>query len=406
MATATLRVPYNPQLVQDAKVEYLETEFGNYPRVIREFWTAKQRQMHSLHYAVSYRASFKPELPSFFIEHFSKPGDIVFDPFSGRGTTMLQANLMGRVGINNDINPLSERLAYPKTHPVTMDALENRLSKVDLKTGKKVKADIALDMFYHPDTESELLKLKNYLSQNRDQVDRFIELVAVSRLHGHSKGFFSAYSFPQISIPPKRQIRINKTRKQNPEYRDVASLILKKARAILKDGYIRDINQVARYNEYFSGDARDLNRMRDNTVDLVITSPPFLDKADYIQDNWLEHWFLDINPSEFQENLVQTPDLNYWKSFINQSFLELARLVKKNGFVAFEVGEVKHDRHLLNLEEILIEIIETEAALREAFRIENIFVNSQYFTKLGECFGVSNNQKGTNTNRILFLRRN
>ena len=34
---------------------------------VDELWTARQRQMHSLHYAVSYRASFKPELPDFFI---------------------------------------------------------------------------------------------------------------------------------------------------------------------------------------------------------------------------------------------------------------------------------------------------------------------------------------------------
>src|SRR5262249_13871489 len=55
------------------------------PTYINEFWTARQRQASSLH-EVSYRACFKPQLPRFFIERLTKPGDIVYDPFMGRGT--------------------------------------------------------------------------------------------------------------------------------------------------------------------------------------------------------------------------------------------------------------------------------------------------------------------------------
>src|SRR5262249_3893282 len=53
------------------------------PAFVNEFWTAKQRQAHSLH-EVSYRACFKPQLPRFFIERLTKPGDVVYDPFMGR----------------------------------------------------------------------------------------------------------------------------------------------------------------------------------------------------------------------------------------------------------------------------------------------------------------------------------
>src|SRR5687768_15066936 len=57
---------------------------------INEFWTARQRQAHSLH-EVSYRACFKPQLPRFFIERLTSPGDTVYDPFMGRGTTLIEA---------------------------------------------------------------------------------------------------------------------------------------------------------------------------------------------------------------------------------------------------------------------------------------------------------------------------
>src|SRR5687768_4765769 len=53
------------------------------PAYVNEFWTSKQRAANSLH-EVSYRACFKPQLPRFFIERLTKPGDIVYDPFMGR----------------------------------------------------------------------------------------------------------------------------------------------------------------------------------------------------------------------------------------------------------------------------------------------------------------------------------
>src|ERR1041384_3567209 len=68
---------------------------GDLDYFVNEFWTAGQRQAHSLH-EVSYRACFKPQLPEFFISRLTAPGASVYDPFSGRGTTALQAALMGR----------------------------------------------------------------------------------------------------------------------------------------------------------------------------------------------------------------------------------------------------------------------------------------------------------------------
>jgi DNA modification methylase len=78
-------------------------ESGIDTRVIGEFWTAKQRQSNSLH-EVAYRACFKAELPNFFITKLTEKGDIVYDPFSGRGTTVIEAALLGRNAIANEIS--------------------------------------------------------------------------------------------------------------------------------------------------------------------------------------------------------------------------------------------------------------------------------------------------------------
>jgi len=57
-------------------------------------------------------------VPAFFIARLTKPGEAVHDPFMGRGTTPLQAALMGRQPLGNDINPLSTLLVRPRLTPL------------------------------------------------------------------------------------------------------------------------------------------------------------------------------------------------------------------------------------------------------------------------------------------------
>jgi hypothetical protein len=65
---------------------------------------------HSLHPMCSYLASFPASLAHAFIARYSRPGDVVFDPFSGRGTAPVQAAAEGRIGIGNDLNPCARTL--------------------------------------------------------------------------------------------------------------------------------------------------------------------------------------------------------------------------------------------------------------------------------------------------------
>ncbi len=383
----------------------LMTPRGPVPRIYDEFWTAKQRQMHSLHYANSYRASFKPELPDFFISRFTTPGDRVGDPFGGRGTTVLQASLLNRKGISNDVNPLSERLAYPKINPVSIQDISDRLDAIDLSAPVDLSREEDMSMFYHPDTYKELINLRNYLRKNRDDVDRFIEMTALSRLHGHSNGFFSAYSFPQISIPKVNQFKINQTRGLPPDYREIKSRILKKAKTTLKSGNIKELRHWARYHKLTTGDSRDLKEWESESVHLVVTSPPFLNQVDYVQDTWIETWFCDIPRTSVEGKIVQTPDLEKWSQFISDTLSDLHRVLVPGGHVAMEVGEVRHQGELLNLDEILVNLTCSRKYNAHQFRVKEIYVQSQQFTKLANCFKVENNKLGTNTNRIVLMEK-
>ncbi len=99
------------------------------PTFVNEFWTAAQRDANNLH-EVSYRACFKPQLPRFFIERLTQEGDLVYDPFMGRGTTLLEASFLGRIPCGNDINPLSPMLIKPRLNPPLLSDVAALLKQI------------------------------------------------------------------------------------------------------------------------------------------------------------------------------------------------------------------------------------------------------------------------------------
>src|SRR5258708_6184000 len=208
------------------------------PVFSNEFWTSKQRQANALH-EISYRACFKPQLPRFLIERLTRPGDVVYDPLQGRGTTLLEAALMGRVPWGNDASPLSRLLILPRLNPPTFDQVKERLSEINLRALAEVPDDLLV--FYHPATLRHLCSLRKYLLKRRasgalDIVDSWIWMVALNRLTGHSNGFFAVYTLPpNQAVSVQSQRLINQRRKQVPPSRDVPALILKKTNALLKD---------------------------------------------------------------------------------------------------------------------------------------------------------------------------
>ena len=101
----------NPTLEEDSDIGPVRVK-----KYINEFWTSRQRQASSIH-EISYRACFKPQLPRFFISLLTRQDDVVYDPFNGRGTTAVEAALLGRRVIANDANPLSRIMTQPRLSP-------------------------------------------------------------------------------------------------------------------------------------------------------------------------------------------------------------------------------------------------------------------------------------------------
>ncbi|NOS72745.1 MAG: site-specific DNA-methyltransferase [Verrucomicrobia bacterium] len=379
----------------------LETKFagGSTPTFVNEFWTARQRQASSLH-EVSYRACFKPQLPRFFIERLTHPGEVVYDPFMGRGTTPVEAALLGRVPWGNDINPLSLTLTRPRLTPPTLEDIAARLKEINLNDHDELPNDLLV--FYHPETLREICALKKYFLRQRslDPVSDWIRMISLNRLTGHSVGFFSVYTLPpNQAVSIKSQIKINEKRSQIPPRRDVAKIILKKSKQLLGDvtpSVRATLANVAAQARFTNAAASATHELPDNSVSLVVTSPPFLNVVQYADDNWLRCWFLGIDPASVK--LTVPRRLDDWAVVMTDVFRELHRVLKPGGHVAFEVGEVHGGK--TKLEETVL-----PCGIAAGLKPELVVINDQEFTKTANCWGVDNMNKGTNTNRIVLFRK-
>jgi hypothetical protein len=193
-------------------------------------------------------------------------------------------------------------------------------------------------------------------------------------------------------VSAESQLKINERRGQTPPDRDVKKLILRKTASLLSDGRTPPHPPAL----LTTGPAQSTSAIASGTVQLVVTSPPFLDVVQYAEDNWLRSWFAGIDVTRVAIAHHRTEST--WQEMVRDTLVELARVVRPGGHIAFEVGEVRNGK-------VLLERLVWDAA--EGLPYDRLFVmvNQQEFTKTANCWGVKNNSKGTNTNRIVVLRR-
>ena len=146
----------------------------------------------------------------------------------------------------------------------------------------------------------------------------------------------------------------------------------------------------------FTHSCDSMSELEDSSVALTVTSPPFLNIVQYADDNWLRCWFNSIEINKVEISMAKT--VEKWCEIMRDVFKELYRITTRNGFVAFEVGEVKNGT--VKLDEYVVSL-----GAEVGFHCEGIIINEQVFTKTSNIWGVRNNDKGTNSNRIVLFKK-
>src|SRR5262249_17541554 len=147
-----------------------------------------------------------------------------------------------------------------------------------------------------------------------------------------------------------------------------------------------------------SKDARGTREIPTDSIQLTVTSPPFLDVVQYARDNWLRCWFNGLDAESISSRITMAREVERWAGEMSGVFAELYRVTRRGGGVAFEVGEGR--RGGVKVKEIVAPL-----GIEAGFECTAILINTQPFTKTANIWGVANNKLGTNSNRIVLFRK-
>jgi len=395
---------YQGGLVSQPALKVVESAF--FTKEVELWSDASENESYSLHYAISFPYGIRPEIPAFFIQRFSQNSDVVLDPFCADGAVALEANLRGRLAYFSDLNPLSLRLARAKVEASDITDVTLRLQQINLRRPINVKLfDEVFSPFFDLDTFRELVNLRHFVHENADRTSRFIELIALSLLHGHSAGYFSVYSFPQIALSPAEQHKLNLKRGQVADYRAIVPRILRKTASVLRDGIPSCARQASLKNRFALTDARDLAFVPSASVSLIVTSPPTPLLRDFSKEMWLRAWFAGLSEKETAApSLFRPGSVDSWREFMNECLLEFARVVKPGGRVVLDLCDVPLDGETVSLDREVRELV--LAGFSKFFEAEGLLVHKPKSAQhLKDSLKERSDPKARSRERILVLRR-
>lgn len=245
-----------------------------YVRKIDYSWDYRGEKTKSYTHGIhSYPAMFIPQVARRILEAYSMQGDTVCDIFCGSGTTLVESRLLGRNGYGVDLNPLAIFLAKAKTTPI-----ETRLLIADyqlilerfvkIKDAEIEKPDFKnIDFWFKEPVIIKLARLKKAIQQTNNDATREFFMVAFSETVRYSSNAKTG-EFKLV------RIKDEKLERHNP---DVLGLFRKNAEKNIAGmmDYYRDAKNV--WVNIIYGDSSKLNVIKDNSIDCILTSPPYGD---------------------------------------------------------------------------------------------------------------------------------
>lgn len=378
-----------------------------------------RRYGHVFHSMCSYMGSFPPGLPRYFIEQYSAPGDLVLDPFSGRGTTALEACLAGRVGVGVDLNPLAALLTDVKVDPPSLEDCLLRLAEIERAyvprpVGDRAPPEIKM-LFEESVTLPQILHIKESLDAT-ERVDRFVLASLVGILHGHHTRDVVSSRCLSVSMPNTFSMSpgylakyIRENALQRPAFNAFEKLRLR-----LHFEFAEGV--AARRGRGLRGDTRALSTLvAPKSVKLIVTSPPYLNVVRYGKFNWIRLWLLGESVSDVDRSslIVEKTDrrlglsdkhrFGAYTRFLAGALTELAKVLRDDGVCVVTIGDVKNKEH--GEHELATEVWD---ALRDElpFDLGAVVVDDvNELGKVSKIWGDGRRGNATKVDRVLVLHK-
>jgi len=381
--------------------------------MVEEFITpwANKKDTDPFHSLCSYLGAFPPSLANYFIKYFTDENDLVFDPFSGRGTTLLESRILNRNAIASDLNPIALALSKAKSHTLKVENILNRIDELEsdydyaLFMPEATAQPDEIHLIYHPRTLAQLCYLKMALIDSVDKIDEYLVGAVLGIMHGGERkdgtSGYASISMPNtFSMSPEYVRRFVQTKQLNREFRDVFQLLRDKtARTFQKH---KMPNREAIVIEY---DAKQISKEIEfkkfnNKVDLLLTSPPYLGIVNYARQNWILSLFLNSDPDEISNNIDDDLNLFEWVSFSKQTIVEFKKFLKPDGVAVLVIGDVAKSKN-----SVIPLAREFASMIRENKIFKHIWVFSDYIEGVDKTTRIWGDTKGKATaiDRIVIL---
>lgn len=316
-----------------------------------------------LHSISSYLAMFAPAVPKYFIEKLTKENDLIYDPFSGRGTTALKSRELDRRFVGSDLNPYALVLSRAKIATCSktealkfVENLETKFedwNQINENRNKIRKACFKeLKIFYSNSVLKQLIFLREYASdwRNFNDIENFVFGITLGLMHGQMRKdgttmYFSLDMPNTISMAPNY---VKKFAEEKGLKKPTVNVFLQIKNRINKK-YDKSILEKTIYSRLYEKNALETNHeIFDESVDLLITSPPYLSVVDYTNSNWLKLWLLGYERKELRKEIKLSDRLkfNEYIDFITTFLNSVHCKIKPGGHIALIVGDV-HEKRLI-----------------------------------------------------------
>ena len=397
---------------------------------------------HAIHNV--YPAKFIPQVPRFVIKKFDLKGEIILDPFAGSGTTAVESLITGNSNISNDINPITRFLVEVKTLKLTsqdyfsyVDRLNYHISSISKCNSRFTPKWGNLDYWYPADILSALTKIWGYI-HNIDESESSIKyILKASALYISRK-----YSYGEDESP-----KLFRSKQKAMKMKELTTKFNKHGENLLRQELFRKakdyLERIIQFNskmktEYKKVDSLDSNKgqflmvldksleeleqkLRGETVDCIITSPPYIYAQEYFRSTKIDMYWLDIvddesirkltkreigqklkplsdlagelSKVESYKNTLDTvtklskdfktkENVSRFTAYFNDMlyFIHLSeRLLVKKGILAIFIGEPKVFGHHVKTKDIITEMMQ-----KNNFNVEHTFfdiIKSRHLSK-------------------------
>lgn len=317
---------------------------------------------HPIQSIVSRTGSFPLRVAYESLKEWGEKDSVVLDPFCGKGTTLFAARMLGYSAYGLDVAPEAVVCASSKMLDIKLSDTIQYVSDLstDYNDGEQIPPEVKV--FYSDYTLSQILSIKHQLlsdlrtnKSNTWNKALLATAAMLGILHGHASYSLSVPCAHAYAMAPSYVSRYTAEHGLIKPDKDVKQCLSRKIERCLKYPLPDPVPSSVKIGSVF--DCLKIFPKLENAVDIVFTSPPYLNSQTYAKDNWLRHWFLSYDYRNIQHEYLATNSISRYSELMLKAFMNIVKLLKVGGYFICIAGDVNLRRSRNG--EIVVDTFET-----------------------------------------------